>query len=247
MKIIKIGVFILIFILLFNLIARLLWINKNSISYFYDEPKNSLDVIYVGSSNAYVHFNTILAYHLYGFTTGMLSTDSQMFALVKYLVKYQNPSLYVIDIAKIADDFSSYTEGDFRKTIDSMKFSKNRIDAINEVLNLKKIDKAEYINFYFSFFMYHNRWQNIGAASFVGDNRFFKGYFFTNFTSEIKPQEEYTWNPKFSELQKENKQILMDIINYIKQSKLNVLFVVPKRHYPEEINERIYSFSILQN
>ena len=57
-KVIKIIIFLIIFYFLLVNIFKILWLDKNSIGYFHDEPKNSLDVVYIGSSNAYIHFNT---------------------------------------------------------------------------------------------------------------------------------------------------------------------------------------------
>jgi hypothetical protein len=86
-NLIKSVVFILIFMILWHIAFSILWTADNSIAQFYKERKNSLDVVYVGSSNAYAHFNTVLAYQEYGFATGMMSSDSQTFAALKYLVK----------------------------------------------------------------------------------------------------------------------------------------------------------------
>ena len=94
-RVIKIICFLAIFILIFFLITKILWLPKNSITEFYEEPKNSLDIVYLGSSNAYAHFNTTLAYNEYGFTTGMLAVDSEPIIALKYLIKesekYQKP------------------------------------------------------------------------------------------------------------------------------------------------------------
>ena len=243
-KFIKACIFILIFAILFYLVNKMLWLEATPISKFYDEPKDSLDVMYIGSSNVYAHFNTTLAYNLYGYTTGILSTDTQNFLFTKYLIKeaqkYQKPSLYVIDIAKLADDFEDFTEADFRKTFDSMKFSKNRIEAINEILSYKKdATKRDYINYYFSFFKYHNRMKRFPTQNIVGVKCLYKGYLLDNFNVEIKEQNVFYWSDETSKLQKQNKQILENLIQYIKEENLNVLFVVPKRYFDTDLNERL--------
>ena len=159
-KIIKIVMFLFVFCILFYYVSNVLWINKQPIAYFYKEPKDSLDVVYVGASNVYQQFNAPLAYYLYGYTTGILSSSEQPFPTIEYLIKesekYQSPELYVIDITRVIDDLGNLKEGAIRKTTDFMKFSKNRIDAINKLLKNIGTKKSEYINYYFSFFMYHN-------------------------------------------------------------------------------------------
>ena len=236
-------VFLIIFLILLYCATKVLWIPKNSVAYFYDEPKNSLDIIYIGSSNAYAHFNTVLAYNLYGYTTALLSTDSQPLVLAKYLIneskKYQQPSLYIIDLAKSSNLLDSYTGEELRNTIDAMKFSKNRIDAINETLSYKKdISKNEYINYYFSFLMYHNRYKSIYGNLFKYST-LYKGHLLIKATTIIQPQDEYIWNENTMKLEEENNTILYSLINYIKDENINVLFVVPKRYYETEENEKM--------
>ena len=66
-KVLKSIIFVLIFIFILNKAIKVLWLPKNALSYFYDEPKNSLDIVYIGASNVHTHFNTTLAYEQYGF------------------------------------------------------------------------------------------------------------------------------------------------------------------------------------
>ena len=86
-RVIKCSLFLIIGIIIWHVIFKVLWIEGNSINDFYEEPKNSLDIVYIGASNAYMQFNTVLAYHEYGFTTGMLTTGGQSFVAVKYLLE----------------------------------------------------------------------------------------------------------------------------------------------------------------
>ena len=248
----KIICFIFIFILLWKCVFSILWLPKNNISYFYDEPKNSIDVIYLGGSNAHHHFNNLLAYHLYGFTTYFLSSGIQQFTLTKSLIKesrkYQNPKLYVIDIARLTDNFEiDYKEQWGRCVVDSLKNSKTRIMAINEMLGNAKIDKSEYINYYFSFFKYHNSWKNISIQNFFNNTNEFKSYYSYDYAYEINPQEKFVWKDDIEALQPENEKVLRDLIEYIKNNNLNVLFVIPKSTFWSPNYERLnYATQIIK-
>ncbi len=238
-KVIKIIIFLIIFYFLLVNIFKILWLDKNSIGYFHDEPKNSLDVVYIGSSNAYAHFNTVLAYDKYGFTTGMVSADAQNVAVTKYMLieaqKYQKPKVFVIDIGRICDDdLYIFSEGDIRKTTDSMTFSKNRKEAIDTLLKYRDTEKDKYINYYISLFMYHNTWKNITEKKFVGDENLYKGYVFSWDTSRTEPQEKLEWVDNYIDMPEEDEKILLDLIDYIKSNNLNVLFVIPRKAFDEE-------------
>lgn len=235
---IKSIIFIIIFCVLWKIVFNVLWLGKTNISFFYDEPKNSLDVAYIGSSNVLAHFNAPLAYDLYGFAVSILSTNSQPFSSTKYLIeeskKYQNPKLYVIDIARVGDNFAENSEGGQRSVLDSLKNSKNRIDAINGILKYTDLKKEDYINYYFSFLLYHNRWKDISFGGYSAFYPYYKGYLFDKERCKIAEQEPHQWSNEKTELKQENKEVLEDLIDYIKTNNLEVLFVVPNRVFLDD-------------
>ncbi len=242
-KILKVIVFLVIGVFIWNCTFSIIWTSPNSIKYFYQEPENSLDVIYIGSSNSYAHFNTVLAYNLQGFATGMLASDGQPFSAIKYLlqeaIKYQNPEVYVIDINSVATDIRYSNDGDIRKVIDNMKWSENRNDAIEGMLKYTDIKKEDYINYYFSFLTYHNSWKYIGDYSFKNDD-LYKGHLLSTDTIKVEPQQEFEWDSeKKLDLMQENLEIYLDLIEYIKANNLNVIFVVPARSFTEENMARL--------
>ena len=188
-KVIKSIIFLLILCIFFYNIINIFWLEKNSISYFYEEPKNSLDIAYIGSSTVFCHFNSVLAYDLYGFTTGILASPAQPFILTKYVMdeceKYQKPKLYIIDIYQLASELNKYYEEvNLRDVTDAMKFSRNRTNAIKAFLepldlgennpNYKSGDN--YINYEFSFLLYHNMWKHLSNKNFVGSLDLYKGF-----------------------------------------------------------------------
>ncbi len=250
--ILKFICFTVIFCFLFYYVSNILWLNKTAVAYFYDEPENSIDVAYIGSSNVYTAFNSTLAFDMYGYTTGMMTTASQPFMDVKYLMQEvlekQNPKLFVIDLARVGIDNDVYTEEDHRRTLDSMEFSKNRFEAINDFLELQNIPKDEYLDYYFSFFMYHNRWKNITKESFEGEEIFFKGYVCSKYTVPTIFQKKSTWTDEEEKLQESNEKVLNELIDYIKKENLNVLFVVPIKCYNDEnvIKRTNYAIRILE-
>ena len=82
--------------------------------------------------------------------------------------------------------------------------------------------------------MYHNRWKDISKSTFLGNKYLYKGYQISELTVLTKPQQEYLWDKDEIQLSESNKKILLDLIDYIKLEKLNVLFVVPKRCFDLE-------------
>ena len=65
---------------------------------FYQEEKNSLDVVFLGASEVFTGFSPALAYEEHGFTSYMYAIDANPGALYKYqlkeVMKHQQPKLY---------------------------------------------------------------------------------------------------------------------------------------------------------
>lgn len=238
-------IFILIFLIVFVLINKVLRITPNSIYYFYKEPKNSLDVVYVGSSNVYVYFNSVLAYKEHGFTTGLMASDTQPIQILKDLIKethqYQNPKVYVIDLGHI-HHYNDFDIGAMRKIIDEMPLSFNKLDITKKLLKEAKIEKKDYINYYFSFLTYHSSWKYLSKEK-IYNSHLYKGYLLDELTISIEPNKKVKWNYEISYLNEAQKNALNDTIKYVKDNNLKVLFTVPIKVYDMQsmgyINEAV--------
>ncbi len=240
-KLLKSILFLTILFFLLAYVTSILWLPKNSISYFYEEPKNTEDVIYIGSSNVYTGYNAPLIFEKYGFATGMLTTPSQPFSAVKYMIKeslsYQKPKLYVIDLTQAVRTYDKFDENGVRQSVDTMKFGKNRKDAIDTLLKYRKTPKEEYINYYYSFLMYHNSWSSLSEYHYTGDTTYYKGYVFDKLRTDVVPCVKYEWEDDKMDLVEENREVFFDLIDYIKENKLNVLFVIQPKVYNTSADE----------
>ncbi len=238
---IKSIIFITIFVIIFIYVFKVFWLHDEifvSLS-FYDEPKNSADIVYIGSSTGYSYFNPLIAYQMYGFATDLFSTGSQPFCAVKHIIeetkKYQSPSLYIIDLATAIEEKDWYSEGDIRRTTDSMKFSKTRIETINEILDYKGISKKERYKFYFSHFLYHNSWKDISEKNFREYPNLYKGFMLYDNTVKKYPHKNFIWDQNIvKSLGNEEDKILKDLIDYIKENRINVIFTIPARDISSE-------------
>ncbi len=236
MKIIKSIIFMVILMVIGGGLYNVLGL-KDSISEFFEEPKNTMDIVYVGPSNVYLHFNTTLAFQEYGFTTGLLSNGAQSPAVMEYLIKesrkYQNPKLYILDITKFIESLSDISEGNLRLSLDAMPFSWNRIEAINSTLKYYHLNFKDYINYYFRFLKYHNSWKKISKQNFTKIEFVFKGFMFNSENIQIKPQKLLNWNYEIETIETENQYVLNNLLNYLDKENLNCIFVIPKKNFDE--------------
>lgn len=244
-KLFKSIIFLLIFMFLWHNVFHVLHQLPTPVMEYYNEKDNSMDIAYLGSSAAYAFFNSVYAYHEYGFTTALLSTGYQQLVSAKYLLdevrKNQKPRVYIIDLS-VAPEINvlneSLNEQIIRYVTDSMPLSINKLKAINAHLKYSSIPKKDYINYYFSFFTYHNAWKTISQESLKNSN-IYKGHMFDSSMAKIEPIEKPIWKETRLELSKELNDILNDLIQYIKENKLEVIFVIAPRYF-----ENVYMYKL---
>ena len=88
----RVVLFITIFLILF---ITLLWLFSNHpdhriyqmIGGFYEEPEDSLDGVYIGSSNCYAFWNHLVAWENYGIAVYPYASGSQPFYAAEYLIR----------------------------------------------------------------------------------------------------------------------------------------------------------------
>lgn len=123
---------------------------------FYLEEKNSLDVVFIGSSEAYSDFSCIEAYKNYGFTSYPFATPHGspviLLSQLKEVLRLQSPQLIVIEINCLLDEtFEEGTEdSNIRNYLDNMPMSVNKLST---VFSIPKTDPA--ISYVFPFAKYH--------------------------------------------------------------------------------------------
>lgn len=126
---------------------------------FYLEPKNSIDVAFIGNSHVFTGFYSPLAYEKYGFTSYALSVRGMKASCFKSAIEEmrarQEPQLYVIEVDGLGEkyQFNDAT----RRWIDTMRDSKNRTRTIRELVQ----DPEEWNEYQVRYQKYHMNWSNL--------------------------------------------------------------------------------------
>ena len=163
----------------------------------YEEQRNSVDVLFVGSSHVYHNINTLLLWREHGIAAFNIGGRAQpLWASYYYLkeaCKYQSPKIVAIDVLSISgywkDDYwqnSTGMQNELRKNVQDLRGLDNRIGLIES-----SVPNIEKFSFYFDLFQYHSRVKSLDKESFVyaAEDAFFKG--FSPFTG-IKPPPKVT-------------------------------------------------------
>ena len=239
--------FVLIFVLALTSLTYILRPNidtKSRFMGFYSEPKDSLDIVIIGSSPAYSFFSTPQLYGEYGIKAYPLGSNVQRPIAGRFLVKEaektQSPKLYMFEMRMYTGleiglgSNMAYT----REVTDNMKYSLNRIEAINAMVttHMTDIDTEKY-TYYFDIFKYHSNWQSLVNPAQWKAWRFtspdpLKGY---KITDKVGPADTPVIpdDPEPMELDEYQEQALSDLIETLKGVDADALFYVAP-YVPQE-------------
>ncbi|SDB65397.1 hypothetical protein [Butyrivibrio sp. INlla16] len=149
-----------------------LWPTTSTYKGFYKMDKDTVDVVFLGSSHAAAAFNPQVIYDKYGITSYNLACEQQNLVVsyywLKEALKYQKPSavvvetnmLYTFDPTESLNTSESFT----RMAMDAMKWSDVKWEAIHDICRL---DPKQTVNSYiFRNVRFHNRWMELSENDF---------------------------------------------------------------------------------
>ncbi len=163
-QVLSIVIWLLIFGLIFLLLQRILipkWDDglaaTTDIEGFYAEEKDSLDVVFFGTSHVICGISPMKLYEDYGIKSYVLATGDQPMQSTYYWIKEahkrQPHMVAVLDIWSLLFT-DQVTEEVIRESLDDMPFSPNKALAIRTVCDCYNLPSFD---FFFPLFHYHDR------------------------------------------------------------------------------------------
>lgn len=238
--IIRVAVFLLIGFVIIQLITPIFipkWASKyggvtRRIKGIYTEKEDTIDVVILGNSDAYKGFSTMKLWENHGITSYHLGTPKQTtwtsYYLLKEMYKYQKPKLVIIETDYLFEK-KDRSEPELRKVYDNMKFSINKLQAINDPAYKNSLQRK--LSYLFPILRFHSRWSEINVkeakTSYQKYEAQFKGY---EFTKQIKPYQhdnDYLKkkNKPNEKIPEKSAQYLDKIIELCKENNTQVLLV----------------------
>lgn len=148
------------------------WAVTTTFDNFYQIKKNTIDVLFFGSSRAAASFVSQEMYNNYGITSYNLGSEQQNTVVSYYWLKealnYQEPKAVILDVKHLF----VYDENEklnsqvscTRKPIEHMKMSSVKREAIRDICSLD--DKQSMFGYYFPLYNYHTRWKLLKEEDF---------------------------------------------------------------------------------
>lgn len=234
----KIVLFIAIFLVIFVFLTDLLKDKRFSLPYdvsnkvngFYNEPKDTMDFVFVGSSEMFFSMNPMVLWNDAGITSYDFAASEQplwiSYSYIQEALKYQHPKAIVLDVAYsyFPDEYA--TEGVNRIDSDDIKFSQNKINMIEA-----SVPADQRITFYIEMLKYHSNWENLNGDHFqylfwpYTDP--FKGFTYQpvvkQYTDELDPDCSETTDKL--PIPSKSLEYLNKIIDYTKQNNINLILI----------------------
>lgn len=237
-NIIKTVLFLSLILLLGNSFARVLGFKYadgiQPMENFYDEPRNSIDVLCVGSSHMYCDINTKTLWENFGIAAYDLGGSVQPFwnsyFYIKEALETQKPAVVVLDVYRALEDREYVDHSRIIKNTFGIRSFDNRIMAI-----WASASKKQRPHYWLSFPTYHKRYEKITKANFYPqrlapnfDNElmlcYSKGFMLMTATHKQKTEDIST--ASISQLPEKTNEYLEKIIILCKENNIPLLFIV---------------------
>lgn len=136
---------------------------------FYAEEKNSIDVVFVGSSNCFCSIDPSVLYEEYGIAAYNFASSSQTMNLsllyVKEMFKRQKPKVVALEVNYLPQNsLQDVSDSSLMWGLTDMPMSLDKIKCLSQCRST--ID-GEYISYLFPVLRYHTRWKDLYKKDFV--------------------------------------------------------------------------------
>lgn len=216
-----------------------------------NEKKDSIDMVYIGGSAAFVYWQPLKAWNDCGLSSYLMATNTLQAEMIQYYIEevqiYQNPQLYVIDVRPFQYWGPDADEAGIRNGSDSMgEFSFIRWKMLNAYIGNRNFpENSHRLSFYFDIAKYHTNQDALPSpknwkAIYSQEPALNKGFeWIDNYANLDHPVGFETDN--CVELPYGAIQTLEKLLTYCKSKQLQVLFVVCPYCITKDHQER-YNF-----
>lgn len=131
----------------------------------YYKEKVPHDVIFFGDCDAYESYSPIKMYEEYGISAYIRGSGEQYicqsYYLLRDVLRTETPKVVVMSIHNLQFDVPRKEEYN-RMTLDGMRWSKDKIDAINASMT----ENETFLSYVFPILRYHDRWNELTKTDF---------------------------------------------------------------------------------
>lgn len=175
----RIIIFLIIFVIIFYNVQKVLhyrWSDSEDMFtrnvLYIEEPKDSIDILFFGTSEIYAGIFPTAIYHEAGITSINFATSYKSaittYYQLQFALKSQSPQIVVCDFAALFEDcLPSEEEAIYRKIVDTMPDRQIKEQLINDICALDSTQSK--LSYYFPMLRYHGMWNQLETENFERD------------------------------------------------------------------------------
>ena len=127
----------------------------------YYKEKVPHDILIFGDCDAYENFSPIKMYEDYGISSYIRGSGEQYmwqsYYLLRDSLRIETPKIVVLSIHNMQNEYPKRQDNYNRLTLDGMKWSKDKVDAIN----VSMTEEETFASYVFPILRYHDRWNQL--------------------------------------------------------------------------------------
>lgn len=242
-------VIIMIAVLIFVRLGKVLEANQDgnqAMIGFYRLDKNTVDVMFYGSSHIYAGVNTVALWDEYGIAgydlAGTMQTLWNSYYNMEESLKYQTPRVIVVDVYGALIEEEYYTSTNVIKNASSMRFSTNKIRNI-----WSSVPHEEFLSYLLSYPLTHDSYREISKGNYVRGSDKIGGKWYKGFNPSFGITI-YDKLPEVAErLEKrqpseKNKEYLEKMVALAQEHQIELIFIVVPYEGWQDVDESIYAW-----
>lgn len=127
----------------------------------YYKEKVPHDILFFGDCDVYENFSPIKMYEDYGISSYIRGSGEQYmwqsYYLLRDSLRIETPKIVVLSVHSMQNEYPKRKDNYNRMTLDGMKWSKDKIDAIN----VSMTEEETFASYAFPVLRYHDRWNQL--------------------------------------------------------------------------------------
>ena len=209
-------------------------------------PRDSVDVMFIGSSHAYMNIDPSVLWRESGISGYVLGSGSQTMWLTYYqlkeALKSQKPKVVFVECYKL-DYFSRYTKEEvMMKAVTGMRPGRNYL----EMMNASVRDKDHLLDYMLQFPWFHSRYKEITEEDYMPDygDVFYRDYLGYHLLTVIAPGQQPRDLDRVTEsepLSDKNMTYLKKIVELSKEKGFDLVFLITPFWMDAEAKQLYYN------
>lgn len=220
---------------------------NQSMDGFYRLDRDTVDVMFYGSSHVYAGVNVVDLWDDYGIAgfnlAGTMQTLWNTYYNMEETLKYQSPKVMVVDLYGLLIEDEYYGSSNVIKNVSSMRFSLNKIKSI-----WNSVPHEEFLTYIASYPLTHDNWTELKQGNYVEKvnnlgGEWYKGYRPTYAVTAYDALPYIETNPEKAVPTEKNREYLDKMVGFAKEHGISLVFTVVPYAGLQEQDQSLYCWA----